>query len=68
MSTPEEITAYNYSSFQVGDSDFLGFRSGLQVGSAAPDFTATLLDTGQPVHLQDYWRDHDLLVEFGSLT
>ena len=68
MATPEEIAAYNYASFQGGDSDFLGFRSGLQVGSAAPDFTTTLLNTGQPAQLQDYWRDQDLLVEFGSLT
>ena len=68
MVAPDEIVSYNYASFRGGDSDFQGFRSGLQVGSAAPDFTATLLDTGQPVQLQDYWQEHDLLVEFGSLT
>ena len=68
MVTPAEIDSYNYSSFQGGESNFLDFRSGLQVGSSAPDFTATLLDTGQPVQLRDYWQDNDLLIEFGSLT
>ena len=68
MPTPEEIAAYNYASFQGGESDFLAFRSGLQVGAAAPDFTATRLDTGQPAQLRDYWQEQDLLVEFGSLT
>jgi hypothetical protein len=24
--------------------------------------------TNEPVHLSDYWRSGDLLIEFGSLT
>ena len=31
-----EIEQYNYSAFKGGESDFLGFRSQLQVGSSAP--------------------------------
>lgn len=61
-----EIERYNYSEF-VG-SDFLPFRTHLPVGSSAPDFQATLLETGQRVRLSDYWKKGDLLVEFGSLT
>jgi hypothetical protein len=60
------IEKYNYSEF-VG-SDFLLFRTHLPVGSAAPDFKATLLETGRPVRLSDYWKKGDLLIEFGSLT
>ena len=67
MATQIEIETYNYAQF-VSGSDFFGFRSVLQVGSAAPDFTATLLDTGQPVKLSDYWSRSDVLIEFGSLT
>ncbi len=63
-----EVEQYNYSAFKGGESDFLGFRSQLQVGSSAPDFSATSLDTGQLVQLSDYWRDGNLVIEFGSLT
>ena len=62
-----EVEAYNYAQF-VGSDDFVSFRSVLPVGSGAPDFTATLLDTGHPVHLSDYWNERDVLIEFGSLT
>ena len=65
MSDQEE--SYNYAAF-AGTDDFLGFRAVLPVGSVAPDFAATLAEDGQPVRLSDYWRDRDLLVEFGSLT
>ena len=61
-----EIEKYNYSEF-VG-SDFLPFRTHLPVGSAAPDFQATLLETERPVRLSEYWKKGDLLIEFGSLT
>ena len=61
-----EIETYNYSDF-VG-SDFLPFRTHLPVGSSAPDCQATVLETGQPAQLSDYWKKGDLLVEFGSLT
>ena len=67
MSEQHEIEAYNYSVFE-GLEDFLGFRSLLQVGAQAPDFPATLLETGKPVRLSDYWRERDVVIEFGSHT
>ncbi len=67
MDTQAGIEAYNYAVF-VGSENFLDFRTGLQVGSAAPDFEATLLETGAPARLSDYWRGRDVLIEFGSLT
>ena len=66
MDQRAEIEKYNYSDF-VG-SDFLPFRTHLPVGSRAPDFQAILLETGQAVRLSDYWKQTDLIVEFGSLT
>ena len=62
------IEQYNYAAFAGGGSDFLGFRTKLPVGSAAPDFTATSLETGALVSLSEYWKESDLVVEFGSLT
>ncbi len=62
-----EVETYNYARFE-GTEDFLAFRTVLPVGSAAPDFTATLLDTGEQVAMSQYWRAHDVLVEFGSFT
>jgi len=62
-----EIDPYNYSVFEAKE-DFVSFRTTLQVGSAAPDFNAILLETRQPVRLSDYWRERDVLIEFGSLT
>ena len=67
MTKQTEIEAYNYSEF-VGSDQFSAFRTVLPVGSSAPDFEATLLETGQPVPLSEYWRKGDLLIEFGSLT
>lgn len=66
MPEQSEIETYNYSEF-VG-SDFLPFRTHLPVGSSAPDCHAMLLETGQPVQLNEYWKKGDLLIEFGSLT
>ena len=63
-----EVEQYNYSAFKGGESDFLGFRSQLQVGSSAPDFTATVLENGELVQLKDYWKAGNLVMEFGSLT
>ena len=60
-------TTYNYSVFE-GQGDFDSFPSSAHVGSPAPDFSAILLDTGQPVRLSDYWRDKDVVIEFGSYT
>lgn len=62
-----KVEAYNHAAFEEG-SDFLAFRTALPVGSIAPDITATLLDTGEPVQLSSFWRERDLVIEFGSLT
>ena len=66
---PDSIdpAVYNYRTFE-GQGDFDSFPLGPRVGSAAPDFPAVLLDTGQAVRLSDYWREQDVLVEFGSFT
>ncbi len=70
MATMTEIETYNYANFGPGSSasDFAKFREHMKVGDRAPDFQATLLDTGETVQLSDYWKDQDLLIEFGSLT
>ena len=60
-------TTYNYTIFE-GKGDFDSFPSRAHIGSLAPDFTAILLDTGQPVRLSDYWRERDVVIEFGSFT
>lgn len=65
--TDTDLETYNYSVFQAKE-DFVGFRSILKVGMAAPDFTATLLTTGEQVRLSDHWRERDVLIEFGSFT
>lgn len=62
-----EVEAYNYANFEGGEN-FLAFRTALQVGSAAPDFEAILLDSGERVRLSDYWAHREVLIEFGSLT
>jgi len=67
MAEQAEVETYNYAAFG-GSDQFLAFRTILPVGSTAPDFTATLLETGQLVQLSDYWRERDVLIEFGSLT
>lgn len=67
MTDQAEVEAYNYARF-VGEDRFLDFRAILPVGSMAPDTTLTLLDTEQPVRLSEYWRERDVLIEFGSLT
>ena len=59
--------AYNYAVFE-GTDDFLAFRTALPVGSPAPDVDVTLADDGAAARLSDFWRDRDLVVEFGSLT
>lgn len=59
--------SYNYSIFN-GQGDFENFPAVLRTGERAPDFSATLLETGQITRLSDYWSQHDLVVEFGSFT
>lgn len=67
MTDRHEIEAYNYSIFE-GKEDFISFRTLLQIGSQAPDFSVTLPETGEQVKLSDYWRERDLVIEFGSYT
>lgn len=67
MASKEEIEEYNYGVF-AGSEEFVAFRTLLPVGSPAPDFAATLLDTGQSIRLSDYWKKGDVLIEFGSFT
>ena len=67
MSGNESHSDYNYRKF-IGDDDFLAFRSALPVGSEAPDSSVIDIDSGETRHLSDYWKDRDLVIEFGSLT
>ncbi len=67
MTNQQDSEVYNYRVFE-GREDFLSFRSLLQVGASAPDFPATLLETGETVKLSDYWRGQDIVIEFGSHT
>lgn len=67
MPNPIDPITYNYTTFE-GQGDFENFPLGPRVGSSAPDINAVLLETGQTVHLSDYWRERDALVEFGSYT
>jgi len=67
MSGQREIQEYNYSVF-VGSDDFIDFRTIVPVGTSAPDFRATVLETNETVRLSEYWKNKDVLIEFGSLT
>ena len=67
MDKQDEIHAYNYAKF-IGDDDFLAFRTALPVGSPAPDVQLTVAASGAQRSLSEYWRDADVLIEFGSLT
>ena len=66
MADQTEVQKYNYRDFV--SSDFLPSRTHLPVGSSAPDYDASLLDTRQPVRLSDYWKKNHVVIEFGSLT
>ena len=67
MTASDELGNYNYSVF-LGSENFMDFRTLLPVGSLAPDFPATLLESGLPVKFSDYWKKSDVLIEFGSFT
>ena len=67
MTDPAEIERYNYATFN-GDDDFLAFRTALPVGSKAPDIPVVDAVTREQAILSDFWQEHDLLIEFGSLT
>ena len=67
MGEQDTVHTYNYTEF-IGDDDFLAFRTALPVGNVAPDVAVTVAATGEPGRLSDYWRDTDLVIEFGSLT
>jgi hypothetical protein len=60
-------TTYNYTVFE-GQGDYETFPTPLHALLKAPDASAILLDTGQPAQLSDYWRERDVLIEFGSFT
>ena len=62
------MEAYNFSHWPGGVENIPAFSTAPVAGSQAPDFTVTLLETGQPVQISDYWRESDLLIEFGSIT
>ena len=68
MTEQTELEAYNFSHWPGVVDRSSQFRQALPVGAQAPGFSATLLETGQAVQLSDYWRESDLLVEFGSIT
>ena len=67
MTDSSDLTTYNYALFE-GQGDYETFPTPLFAGTAAPDASAILLDTGQSVQLSDYWRERDVLIEFGSYT
>lgn len=64
---PTDPRIYNYAVFE-GQGDYETFPTPLYALAQAPDASAILLDTGQPVQLSDYWRERDVLIEFGSYT
>ena len=61
-----DVTGYNYADFR-GEEDFDAFTLRPHAGERAPDATLTDLD-GQPVTLSSLWREHALVMEFGSYT
>jgi len=61
-----DATRYNYAVFR-GEEDFDAFMLRPHVGEHSPDATLTDLD-GQPVTLSSLWREHALMMEFGSYT
>lgn len=61
------MDSYNYDSFGQCDVDAPDFRSVVQVGTKAPDFTLTDLD-GRSVSLADFRGKKHVLLEFGSVT
>lgn len=67
MTDVHATSEYNYPVFE-GTDDFLAFRTALPIGSLAPDGEVVIAATGQRSRLSEFWRGHDLLIEFGSLT
>lgn len=67
MTDPIDPTGYNYTVFE-GQGDNAAFPTPLYAGTVAPDCAAVLLESGQEVRLSDYWRERDVLIEFGSYT
>ncbi len=61
-----EDDRYNYSHFTT--EDFPDFKTVLTVGWPAPDFSVTVLETGEQVEISRYWQERDVLLEFGSVT
>lgn len=64
------MSDYNYAVFdmEAEKPNFANFVGNLHVGERAPDFPLENLDTGETVHLKDYWKEGPVLIEFGSFT
>jgi hypothetical protein len=66
-------SAYNYDRFDeyvesgVDEREFGAFPNMLHAGEQAPDGELTMLD-GEPVTLSQLWRQHGIVLEFGSFT
>ena len=67
MTDSSDPSSYNYAVFE-GQGDYETFPTPLNALSQAPDASAILRDTGQSVQLSNYWRERDVLIEFGSYT
>jgi hypothetical protein len=63
-----ELETYNYAHFSSAGDHFNAFKSLNRVGTTAPDFRGVLLSTGESTAISSFWRDRDVLIEFGSLT
>jgi hypothetical protein len=70
---PVGPASYNYAIFPPASdrNHFARFTEHLKVGAEAPDGELVLLGPGEGterVRLSNYWRDDNLVVEFGSVT
>jgi len=64
------MSEYNYSVFDMAAErpNQMNFPANLHVGQRAPNFALEDLDTGETVHLKDYWSKGVVIAEFGSFT
>jgi hypothetical protein len=68
-----KVDDYNYEHFDTyvesgqDEREFSSFPNMLHATERAPDGELTLLD-GERVRLSELWRQHDLVLEFGSFT
>jgi hypothetical protein len=67
------VSGYNYEHFDAyvetgeDEREFSSFPNMLHAGERAPDGELTFLD-GERVRLSELWREHGLVLEFGSFT